>query len=219
MVQSLANEAIACSQLYGLLARVFREEPTLELLELIRSSSFRDGLDESATTLLDNLLQDSREKVIETLSIEFTRLFLGPGHHVSPHESIQLGGKTGSLWGEATVAAKCFIEKAGFTLAECSPYLPDHISVELDFLCHLTRLESQSWRNEDLPAIENSLDWQANFYAQHIGIWYSQFCHTIHENHPVAFYRIFTEILSKFLSSEQESIGFRRLALQRCEKG
>lgn len=214
MVRSLADEAMECSRLYGLLARVFRCEPTLELLEIVRSSSFQDALGASATALSESLLKRSQEEVIHELSVEFTRLFLGPGRHISPHESVQLDGGNGPLWGEATVAVQRFIEKAGFKLSEHAIHPPDHISVALDFLSHLARLESESWSKKDLQAVENTLNWQASFYSQHIGKWFSLFCHTILENQPVAFYRTFSEILSQFLTQEQKSIGHRRSTLQ-----
>lgn len=211
---SRADEALGRSRLHGLLARVFREEPTPDLLTLVGSSSFRDALGGWAVSLSESLAQYPQAVVVQELSVAFARLFLGPGHHVSPHESVQLAGKNGALWGKETVAVQCFIEQAGFELSARSTHLPDHISVELDFLSHLTRLESEAWREADFSAVGNTLDWQASFFSRHIGRWVAPFCNAILASHPPAFYGICSDMLSQFIASEHAAMDDRKSALR-----
>ncbi|MDP6174976.1 MAG: molecular chaperone TorD family protein [Rhodospirillales bacterium] len=83
-------------------------------------------------------------------AVEFTALFTGPGEHFSPHESVQLEGGTGELWGKEAVAVKSFIERAGFAYTEELHGLPDPISVEMEFLAQIMAQEGAAWREGDM---------------------------------------------------------------------
>ena len=65
----------------------------------------------------DEFQQSPADELHENLAIEFTRLFFGPGPHVSPHESIyaEVDGEAGGLYGAKTVEVKKFIETTGLT--------------------------------------------------------------------------------------------------------
>ena len=206
------------SRLCGLLAHLFRTEPTPELLHFVLSASFQEALGELAIPLRDGLADRPQEEVLEELAAEFARLFLGPGNHISPHESVQINDQGGSLWGAETVAVKGFIEAAGFVITDQSPNLPDHLSVELDFLSHLAKLESESWRQGDLTATGNTLDWQADFIANHIGKWVDKFCKKIAERRALPFYQLFSEVLKQFITHEIGAIGQRQAIFRRLQQ-
>ena len=129
--ESEARTATEVSHLYGLLASLFRAEPTAELLKALRSDELQPLLADSGLTLDDDLLGETDEQaLIEKLAIEFTALFLGPGGHISPHESVHASQRGGILWGEETVKVKRYIESLGMTFSEEYQGLLDHISVE-----------------------------------------------------------------------------------------
>lgn len=86
-------------------------------------------------------------KLLEDLAIEYSRLFIGPGRHISPHESVHLkeeGGR-GLLWGEAAVKVKKFIEFSGLHYKPEYSGMPGHISVELEFMQIVTQKTGQNW--------------------------------------------------------------------------
>ena len=93
-----------------------------------------------------------RKELIEDLAVEYARLFLGPDKHISPHESVHHerdGGDWGALWGKSTVEVKKFIESAGLEYISEYSGMPDHISVELEFMQQATSREAQAWESND----------------------------------------------------------------------
>jgi len=76
------------SNIYGLLASVYRQEVTSDLIQQIKDPQFLGVLSDLGTEGLDTFLQKPENELLEDLAVEYTRLFLGPGKHISPHESV-----------------------------------------------------------------------------------------------------------------------------------
>ena len=71
------------------------------------------------------------EAAVEALAVEYCRLFIGPGGHLPPVESVVLG--EGRFWGKTTEKVTNFYRMESLALAQDSDNLPpDHLSVELD---------------------------------------------------------------------------------------
>ena len=134
--ENKAEVAAQRSNIYGLLAVIYREEASADLLMQIKDPHFIEALSNLGVHLKDDFLDMPVEKLIEGLAVEYSRLFLGPGRHISPHESVHLreGEGGGLLWGEATIRAKKFIESCGFEYKPEYSGMPDHIGVELEFM-------------------------------------------------------------------------------------
>ncbi|NOX72415.1 MAG: molecular chaperone TorD family protein [Alphaproteobacteria bacterium] len=203
----LARTATQRSGLYRLLAAIFRQEPGSELIEWLRSERFENLLSQAGFELGDEFSAKATEIVKEELAVEFTRLFLGPGKHISPHESVQLPDGSGTLWGKESVLVKRFIEAAGFDYERDFNGIPDHISVELDFLALLTEAEAGNWKAGDTGSGVNVLDWQGDFVARHAGKWMPGFCAKVEKAARLPFYRVFSELLKTFLAGEKEEIS------------
>ena len=204
-----ARAATARSRLYGLLASVFRREPDDALLGEIANGRLGRQLAAAGFDLGDAIARQSPERLREALAEEFTRLFLGPGPHIAPYESVQLRRGSGILWGEETVAVKRFMEAAGFAFAEGFSDMPDHVSVELEFLSALARLEADAWGRGDRPAAANALRWQQDFIARHAGKWMPAFCRKVRQDVRLPFYRVFADVLRGFLAGEKADIAAR----------
>ena len=94
-----AESSLARSNIYGLLAIIYRDEPTKDLIKEIKSAAFQNALSNLGAHFGDEFARQPEEKLLETLAVEFARLFIGPGKHISPHESIHIEGeKEGALW-------------------------------------------------------------------------------------------------------------------------
>ncbi len=198
----LARMAIERSRLYGLLATIFRAEPTTVLLQHLLKPDFLNdlaavGIDTDALTALK-----PAEALLTELKLEFSRLFFGPGKHVSPYESVHLGGAGGSLWGPETSAVKKFIEHAGFAYDANYHGLPDHISVELELMAHLTELEAEAWRNADTDKALNCLQFQKAFISGHLGRWVASFSDKVTELAETALYPQMAALTRDFVKSE-----------------
>jgi TorA maturation chaperone TorD len=148
-----ADTAQERSNIYGLLSIMYSQEPTSALIQQIKDPVFREGLASAGIKLEEELLNQPEEKLLEDLAVEYTRLFLGPGRHISPHESVHherdADGDWGNLWGKSTVEVKKFIETAGLEYKSEYSGLPDHISVELEFMQEVTKRELQAWKEKD----------------------------------------------------------------------
>ncbi len=203
------EEALERSHLYRLLAAIFRQEPGDELIERLRSAHLKELLLQSGFELGDDFASKPLDVAKEELAEEFTHLFLGPGKHISPHESVQLPNGSGTLWGPESVLVKRFIEAAGFEYDDGFSAIADHVSVELDFLALLTQIEADSWQSGDIAAGVNALEWQQDFIARHASKWMPGFCAKVKEGAELAFYPIFAGLLDGFLASEQEEISSR----------
>ncbi len=207
--ETLARTAVERSNLYGFLATGFREEPTIGLIRFLRDPAFRDALAGAGVILDAHILDTPEEKLVEDLAEEFTAFFLGPDSHISPHESVQCTDGGGSLWGPETVAVKRYIEAAGFTYDEHFHDIPDHISVELEFMAHLCREEAQAWEAGVTDRAANSLAFQRDFMEQHLGAWAGRFCTLLVERAELAFYREIAGLTADFLNAERGEIAKR----------
>ena len=209
--ESEARTATEVSHLYGLLASLFRAEPTAELLKALRSDELQPLLADSDLTLDDDLLGETEDQaLIEKLAIEFTALFLGPGGHISPHESVHASQRGGILWGEETVKVKRYIESLGMTFSEEYQGLPDHISVELDLMANLAGHEARAWERRDHEQVANALEYQHEFMRDHLLRWVPIFCRKVIETAEIGFYRGVARVTRDFLASEAEDLQRRR---------
>lgn len=141
------------------------------------------------------------------LAVEYTRLFLGPGHRISLHESVLAPGGKGRLHGEKTVAVARFMAAAGFALPTPSPWLPDHLAVELEFMAHLCTEEAQHRTAGDETEARNAASWQADFLSRHLGTWVSVVRERVETAEPSTFYVAHAEWLCDFVHQELHSIG------------
>jgi TorA maturation chaperone TorD len=141
----------------------------------------------------------------EALGLEFTRLFIGPGSHISAHESIftEMDGDASNLWGKKTVEVKNFIETAGLDYEPEFTGIPDHISVELEFMQKLTAWEAEKWTQLDQKSAEYCSTVQAMFLDRHLLCWLPQFCDVVMEQAELPFYRSMAELTRNFMEFER----------------
>ena len=209
--ESEARTAIEVSHLYGLLASLFRAEPTRELLQLLRSPATAAALNEAGFEIDGELTSgEPDEDLLEQLAVEYAALFLGPGGHVSPHESVHASQRGGILWGDETVKVKRYIEALGMSLRDDFHGLPDHISVELDLMANLAGHEGRAWQANDLDQVLNALAYQQEFLQEHLLRWVPQFCKKILEATQLGFYRGVARVTRDFLASEAADVERRR---------
>ncbi len=204
----LARTAIEVSNLYGFVAAVFREEVSEQFLAQLRSPQLSETLTDAGITLDDRLLQGPDQEVLRDFAVEFAALFLGPGEHISPHESVHLP-QGGSLWGAETVTVRKFVDALGFKYADEFSGIPDHISVELELMAELAKRESVAWEQRDTEGAANSLAYQCQFMAEHLAKWVPTFCSKVINVACLPFYRDMAKLTMDFLESEQSDIERR----------
>jgi TorA maturation chaperone TorD len=203
-----AESARFRSDIYGLLATVFRQEPNAALIRELRAPQLSGAFSDLGVDLGEAFFTTPENQLIEILGLEFTRLFIGPDSHISAHESIfaDMDNGVSALWGETTVAVKNFIETTGLDYKPEFNGVPDHVSVELEFMQKLAAWEADKWQQNDRENAEFCLKVQRMFLEQHLLAWLPQFCDVVMAQADIRFYAGVAELTKNFLEFEQQSI-------------
>ena len=205
----MVQMATARANVYGLLADVFREAPSDALLSKLREPECSDALTALNLSLDEMFESTPQDQLNENLAIEYTRLFIGPSSHISPHESMHTEARFGekkALWGEQTVEVKKFMEAAGLKVNDAFGGMPDHISAELEFMQQLLLKEAEAWTNQEHELGQNILNIQKRFYDEHLSKWVSNFCNDVIEKTGLPFYKQFSEVTKDFIELEKETL-------------
>ncbi|MBF0624714.1 MAG: molecular chaperone TorD family protein [Magnetococcales bacterium] len=202
---SRGEEARARSGVYGLLARVFRAEADAALLRHLQSPEIVAALGRPGEELAAFLTRQGTDRTLADLAEEYTRLFLGPGPHLSLHEAVLVPGGAGLLWGRETAVVKTCMGEAGCAVADQAELLPDHLAVELEFMAHLCAEEAQGWLSGDAVGARNAAAWQTAFLNGHLGTWVGSVRERLEAARPSPFYAVFAELLCAFVRQEVET--------------
>lgn len=204
-----ADSAKSRSEIYGLLTAVFREAPTAAFIKELRGPRLSGVFSDMEVELGKAFYADPESDLAEALELEFTRLFIGPGTHISAHESIftVVDGSSGGLWGTKTVEVKKFIESTGLDYEPRFTGLPDHVSVELEFMQKMTEWESDKWMQEDRKSAEYCLSVQRMFLEKHLLCWLAQFCDAVIDEAEMPFYRAMADLTKNYMEFERQSIA------------
>ncbi len=205
----MAETATARANVYALLAAVFRAEPSSSFLTRLKDPEILGAFEALGLSLGDEFRDSPNEKLREDLAVEFTRLFLGPGGHVSPHESLhteRASGGNADLWGPETVEVKRFMEAAGLAVDDSFTGMPDHICVEMEFMQQLTTKETEAWTEADEEFATNILKIERRFYDEHLSRWVARFCDKVIETSEHPFYQGIAEVTKGFLEYEGRNL-------------
>ena len=180
---------------YNLLARIFYNEPTLELLRELAGMKLpsETGADSSNGMLhmveVARLHSNNLEELQNELAIEFTRLFLGPIKPVAiPYASWYLS-ESHQLMTDETIDVRRRYLETGMAVKNLYSTPDDHISIELEFLSYLTGemiAAHEAGQQERLQALENTRD---GFINDHMKQWVHAFIATITDSDANKFYK------------------------------
>lgn len=210
--ENMAEAASARSNVYGFLAHVYRMEPDEALIREIRKPDFSKVLSAIGFALGEEFQENPPDQLAEDLAIEYTRLFIGPGPRISPHESLHLVAADASenaLWGRETVQVKRFVEAAGLNYDEGFSGLPDHISAEFELMQKLAERESQAWSEGEENAAGSCQNAQKQFFTEHLIKWIPVFCDKVMENTELTFFHQMAAVTKDFMELERENLADR----------
>jgi TorA maturation chaperone TorD len=181
---------------------VFAQEVTADFLSRIKDPQFLGVLSGLGVEFQSDFLEKPDKELLENLSVDYAMLFLGPGKHISPHESVhhqREDGKWGQLWGQSTVEVKKFIEATGLHYDPAYKSIPDHISVELEFMEMLSRREAQEWSEGNQEEALNLLEVELRFIRDHLSRWVPTFCDKVIAGADFSFYRELAGLTKRFI--------------------
>jgi TorA maturation chaperone TorD len=168
--------------IYALTARLFAAEVDVAL--------YRALLAQDPLGLLEaELRRMSEAQALETLAVEFCRLFIGPQPLCVPYASAQRGDAL--LGGRARTRLEDFMHRVGFVYDADALRLasPDHLAVELAVLAHLYALE------ETAPAVRA-------FLQEHMLPWVPTYCAHVAAVATLSLYRTAAQLVRTLLEDE-----------------
>lgn len=193
---------------YILLAHLFKQEVTQQLVEQMNEHGLFTLLEENEYDIKSEKLKN--RDFIDKLAIEFSRIFIGPGPHISPYGSVHHPDdlKTGRLWGDTTVWVRIFIKDHGLKF-EGKGYdgIPDHISCEFEFFSLLINKEIETRERGDSEKTKRFLNSQRIFLTEQLSKWVPVFCDRVQEKSELPFYKEIARFTTDLLEMEKERLS------------
>ncbi len=205
----LASAAADRGNLYRFLAAVFRQPLSSRMLQEIRSPSFVEAMAAAGAELDTGFLEAPDARLLEELAVDFTQLFHGPRGHITPYESVQTARDGGELNGKAARLVRDSIEASGLRVDPAAGQLPDHISVELEFMSEMAREEAGAWEKCDLAGAQDCLVRQSEFMKAHLHQWVPEFCDKMRQKASTGFYREIADLLAGLVELERAELDLR----------
>lgn len=200
-IDGLASPAAACSYLYGLLGECFAY-PDAELVASLESGallaqlqSLCAALDPALSTGLDSAAFSDPAASLDTLAVEYTRLFDAgaQGTGCSLNGGLQYGPQM-----KVMEEAVRFYAHFGLTLTEAQKELPDHLTTELNFL-HFLAYGEHLLEARGESAIAYRLA-RRDFIARHPGRWLPIMEDKLRTMEPMPLFLALTELLQRLLA-------------------
>jgi len=166
MKQIETTELTKAAMLYRFLSHRLLNEPTVEEMRDFADSEMYTSLIEMECDLLDEITNYTAVEQAEMLAVDYCKLFIGPGTHLSPHESIVLG--EGQHMGNCAKEVMNTYSEAGFVLNPSEKSMPDHIGVELAFVATLLENEVECLEREDEFGAEKFRELRITFLTNHV---------------------------------------------------
>jgi TorA maturation chaperone TorD len=113
------------------------------------------------------------------------------------------------LNGRAATAVRHAIETSGLYVNPEARQLPDHISVELEFMAKLAREESSAWAQGDIATARDSVARQSEFAKNHLQEWVPAFCRKVRERAFTQFYSEIAGLLADLVERERAELDLR----------
>lgn len=142
----------------------------------------------------------------EDLSAEYAKLFVGPYEiKAPPYGSLYLdSGK--KIMGDSTLEVTRIYQSTGLSIDDEFKELPDHITVELEFMYYLTYREAEALEKAGIDEASGYLRTQALFLDNFLGRWIQPFCRKIKEATDNGFYRALAGCVSTFTVNDQAHV-------------
>lgn len=164
--------------LYTMMSRIFDHEPDEEILQLVGGDDFVSACSflEHGSELAHKMSCLAHDvNALDTLSNEYTVLFIGPNKLPVPlWESVYVD-KENLLFTQTTLSVRNEYRKAGY-IPNGYPHVPDDfIATELSFLAAQSKAALDAFSMGDSEKMKAYLSVQKEFISLHIGRWIDVF--------------------------------------------
>lgn len=135
----------------------------------------------------------------EDLLVAYAKLFVGPNELLAPpYGSVYLDGEK-MVMGNSTLKAIRMYEEQGLSIDGEFRNLPDHITVELEFMYYLIFKEVEALEKSRWDAAHDFIKTQGLFFDKFLGRWVKPFCDKIKQGADNEFYASLADCLSVFI--------------------
>jgi len=155
-----------------------------------------------AAKMKDALLKYSTDELL----VEYAKLFVGPFElKAAPYGSVYLD-EGRKVMGESTVKVMEIYKEEGLAMDRDFKDLPDHITVELEFMYYLAFKEIEALEEKNTEKAGYYLDARESFRQDFLGKWVTPFCCKIKEGTDNEFYNALADCLAAFLAAPNGNI-------------
>lgn len=138
---------------------------------------------------------------------EYNRLFL-IRPKAPPYETIYTDAE-GQMRGLLTAQLEQKYLNAGLAISPELNELPDHISVELEFIAYLCMKELEAHKANEVVEANHFRELQISFMGKHLSRWFPSFAKRIKEADPGSIYQHLLLAAYEFLRDELDLLGLR----------
>jgi len=201
---------------YTLFQRLFAEEPSTVLLEVLFSEETEAqlailGKDCEALDMLSELFcslkTQNHKQLLSDLNGEYVALFIGPGNLPAlPWESIQVTGKH-MLFQKETLDVRNAYRVEGFLPSGYPSVADDHIAIEASFMQKLAGKSVKAFQSDDIVECLRLLGVQKDFLEKHLTRWLPNYAKQLSElNRRQALYPVAATCFSEFILWDMQLI-------------
>ncbi|HBB16731.1 MAG: hypothetical protein A3J94_15820 [Syntrophus sp. RIFOXYC2_FULL_54_9] len=135
----------------------------------------------------------------EDLLVAYAKLFVGPNELLAPpFGSVYLDGKN-MVMGDSTMEVIKLYEEHGLSMDSEFRNLPDHITVEMEFMYYLIFKETEALEKSQWDAALDYIKTQGLFFDGFLRKWVNPFCDKIKEGTDNEFYTNLADCVSAFI--------------------
>ncbi len=198
----------ARKNVYDLLRCFYLQEPSEGFLKALREEGilenlrgYHSDLDEGVELLSTVLFPEGGASSQPDLSLEFTRLFIGP-LPVPLYESVYRS-ETGLVMQEETLSVRKKYLEAGLAVNPEQSFPEDHIGAELEFVFYLCRQAMQA----EEPELRNTLlRLQQDFFREHLMAWVTPLCDRLFQEAESSYFKGVAKMTKGFVTWDYQEI-------------
>jgi len=144
---------------------------------------------------------------LETLAVEHARLFLGPFQLVAPPYGSYYLEESKTVMGDSTAAVQAFYHACGLHLADDFHELPDHITVELEFISFLAFSQRQAEASADDVELKRLMALQREFVGKYLMPWLEPFTAAVINDGEAPFYQAVARCTAAFVNADYAALA------------